>query len=61
MASAVGAAVMAGIAAGVMDESILNAGRTRTVYSPRMDDETRERKISGWKEAVQSILGGERL
>ena len=59
--SAVGAAVMAGIAAGVMDESILNAGRTRTVYSPRMDDETRERKISGWKEAVQSILGGERL
>ena len=28
----------------------------RSVYEPKMDDETREKKYTGWKKAVDGVL-----
>ena len=49
---------MAGIAAGVIDEDVLAAEKTKAAYRPVMGADVRERKISGWKEAVRTVLGG---
>ncbi len=54
--SAIGAATLAGIAAGLLDGDIVNAEKTRNVFIPQMDEDTREKKYSGWKEAVGKTL-----
>ncbi len=51
--SALGAAYLAGIGAGLWEESLLTADRLKTVYAPKMDEETRERKYRGWQQAVE--------
>lgn len=52
--SAIGAAIMAGIAAGLWDEGIFeNMKRTR--YAPAMDGVERERKLTGWRDAVAMV------
>ena len=51
--SAMGAAFLAGIGAGVYDESILTADRLKKAYEPQMDENTRNRKYDGWKQAVR--------
>lgn len=51
--SALGATFMAGISAGLYDESILTADRLKTAYIPQMDETARNQKYSGWKQAVQ--------
>ncbi|MBR6897440.1 MAG: glycerol kinase, partial [Lachnospiraceae bacterium] len=53
--SAIGAATMAGIAAGIYDESLLNSEKTNSVYVPYMDEEIKTKKLSGWKEAVRTV------
>ncbi len=50
--SAMGAAMMAGIHTGLWDDSILHAIGRQTEYTPEMDENERNRKYSGWKEAV---------
>ena len=54
--SAIGAAIMAGIAVGLYDESLLNSEKTKSIYTPRMDAETKKAKYDGWKEAVKRVL-----
>ena len=54
--SAIGASFMAGIAYGLLDEAVMNADRTRSVFTPQMDMETREKKYGGWKDAVRKTL-----
>ena len=54
--SAIGAATMAGIAAGLYGESILNTEKTKDVYTPHMEEEMKEKKYSGWKEAIRKVL-----
>ena len=51
--SAAGAAWAAGRAAGIYDSGIFTRFRGRW-FHPAMDEETRERKYSGWQEAVRS-------
>ena len=50
------ASFMAGIKYGIWDETILTKDRIRTVYEPAMDPEKRNRKYSGWKNAVQKAF-----
>ncbi len=51
--SAMGAAFMAGIKAGLYsEEEVLNADRLKARYFPKMDRETRRKKYDGWKKAV---------
>lgn len=54
--SAMGAAFMAGIAAGFYDESILRADRMKKAFTPKMEKNTRNSKYSGWKAAVQKTF-----
>ena len=54
--SAIGAATMAGLASGVMEEDILQKNRTKQVYTPQMGEEERARKRDGWKAAVGKVL-----
>lgn len=54
--SAMGAAFMAGISAGLYEESIVEADRLATVYEPLMEEEIRERKYNGWKSAVKKSI-----
>lgn len=53
--SGIGAAYMAGLSEGVYDESVFSA-LSRSAYCPRMDAEMREKKYSGWKDAVSLAL-----
>ncbi len=50
--SAVGAAFLSGISAGLYDERILQRIASSS-YQPTMDEETRAKKISGWESAVR--------
>lgn len=54
--SAIGCAYCAGIADGFFDKNEVFASMERTVYSPRMEPETRMQKYNGWKEAVRRAL-----
>lgn len=49
--SGFGAAYMAGLSAGIYDESVFSA-LSRSAYHPMMDAEMREKKVSGWRDAV---------
>ncbi len=51
--SALGAAYMAGMGAGLYDESVLSADRLKKSYEPQMDLDTRKEKYSGWQAAVK--------
>lgn len=53
--SAVGSAYMAGLAAGVMDDSVF-AQAARTRYDPRMTQSMRSEKLAGWHDAVARAL-----
>lgn len=53
--SGIGPAYAAGLALGVWDETIFNKLR-RTKYEPRMASELREKKYTGWKNAVKTVL-----
>lgn len=53
--SGVGPAYLAGIAMGVYDASIFDR-MERTEYTPKMSDETRDKRYSGWKAAVGLVL-----
>lgn len=53
--SGIGAAYCAGIAAGVYPEDIYSRTE-RAVYSPQKDDSWREKRLSGWKNAVDLLL-----
>lgn len=54
--SAMGAAFMAGIGAGLYDESVLTADRLKKAYLPEMECEIRNRKYDGWKAAVKKTI-----
>ena len=53
--SGIGAAYCAGIAAGIYPGDIY-ARTERTVYMPEKDDRWREKRLSGWKNAVKMLL-----
>jgi glycerol kinase len=59
--TALGAAYLAGRAAGVCPDLDGFAAQWRLDcrFEPRMDSETRERKYSGWRQAVQRTLTGQ--
>ncbi len=56
--SAVGAAYVAGVKAGIWkdQEQLKNLNRNRQRFETRMDDEERERLYSGWKKAVSKAI-----
>lgn len=52
--TALGAAYLAGLAVGVYDEgSIKRVGRGDTVFRPQLDEQTRQRLLDGWHDAVR--------
>ena len=51
--SAMGAAFLAGMGVGLYEESILAANRLKRAYEPQMDEEIRNEKYDGWKQAVE--------
>lgn len=53
--SAIGPAYAAGMALGVWGEEIFEK-LNRTKYAPKMEEELREKKYAGWKEAVGRVL-----
>ena len=54
--SGMGAAYMAGIAAGIYTDDILKRDKTLKGFTPKMDDKTRSNKIDGWHKAVKTAL-----
>lgn len=54
--SGIGAAYLAGIALGIYREEALFAGMKYQTFVPRMEDAEREKKLSDWKEAVESVI-----
>ena len=54
--SAMGAACLAGMNAGLYDHSVYDAV-TYQCYESQMDSETRTKKIEGWKKAVERVIG----
>lgn len=55
--SAMGAAYMAGIGAGILNQSELFSEEGRTLYSPQMAEEERKEKIGNWNEAIRLVCG----
>ena len=55
--SAIGAAYMAGIAAGVYDEEKLFAKRDYITYNQKLENLQQEKYIKRWKDAVGTLLG----
>lgn len=53
--SGIGPAYAAGLALGVWDESIFDRLK-RVKYEPKMKEDVRTKKYSGWKSAVSSVL-----
>jgi glycerol kinase len=58
--TAMGAAYLAGLAAGVLPppEQFGDNWRLERRFTPRMDTAMRQRKLEGWKKSVRSLLGG---
>ena len=50
--SAIGAGYMAGLALGLWDERVFSKVK-RTIYVSEMDLALKEKKLNGWKEAVE--------
>ena len=55
--SGIGAAYMAGLTMKVWDETVFRRMK-RSQYQPKMEEDIRQRKLTGWKKAVQSVLKG---
>jgi glycerol kinase len=53
--SAIGAAWMAGIALGIYSPRVYSTMKRR-LYIPAMDACERERRLSGWRDAVEKII-----
>ena len=54
--SGIGAAYMAGLTATVFSDDVFSTLEYRG-FAPQMDEETREKKYSGWLDAVHMVLG----
>ena len=54
--SALGSAISASIATGLIDLSYFDSSRCKERYSPRISNIERKEKIHGWKEAVDKVL-----
>lgn len=54
--SAMGPAYAAGIAMGFYQQDVLFDGLKRTRFTPKMDEDTRETKYTGWKDCVRKVL-----
>lgn len=55
--SGIGAAYAAGLALGIYDRETLFGRMSRKKYEPKMAVEVREEKYTGWKNAVDGVLG----
>lgn len=55
--SGIGAAYIAGLAAGIYNEETLFGQQAAKEYLPRMSEEERRAKYAGWQQAVDSVLG----
>ena len=55
-ATALGAALLAGITAGVIDGDISKINLSALTFKPRMTDSARKNSLSGWKRAVESTI-----
>ena len=53
--SGIGAAFTAGLAQGIFDENVFSVLQ-RVSYEPKMSEETRRRKLKGWKRAVEGVM-----
>lgn len=53
--SGIGAAFMAGISMGIWDEKVF-AKISRNQYCPKMDADTKTKKLEGWRSAIGKIL-----
>ena len=53
--SGIGAAYAAGISQGIYDESVFSVLK-RISYEPKMDEDTRNKKICGWQQAVKEAM-----
>ncbi len=58
--TAMGAAYLAGFAAGILPppEQFGDSWRLERRFTPQMDTATRQRKLGGWKKSVRSLLSG---
>ena len=54
--SALGAALMAGLAVGAADEERWRGQEARQVYTPQMAPEKRRQKLENWRACVRSVL-----
>lgn len=57
--SGIGAAYAAGLGAGIYQKGQLFGRTARKEYRPAMAKELREKKYTGWKEAVSKVLSGQ--
>lgn len=53
--SGIGAAYAAGLGAGIYGEDVFNSMKY-TPFTPKMDEETRQKKYGGWRDAVAMLL-----
>lgn len=56
--SGIGAAYVAGIAAGIYDKKEICSQMKHILYKPQMDAPLRTKKYAGWKSAVEQVLCG---
>ena len=54
--SAIGAAYMAGISAGILPRSILTEDRTERIFRPQMHSTIRRQKLDGWHQSVRQAI-----
>lgn len=54
--SGIGTAYAAGIALGLYDKKVVFSHMEHVRFTPSMGDETREKKLKGWKSAVKTVL-----
>lgn len=55
-ATALGAALLAGITAGIMDGDIANINSSSTTFKPAMEQNDRKQNLDGWRHAVSSTI-----
>ncbi len=56
-ATALGAALLAGVTAGIIDQKdIKNINSSSTIFNPQIKDDTRNALLNGWKHAVKSTI-----
>ncbi len=55
-ATALGAALLAGITAGIIDGNIASINSAAVTYNPNITAEKREQNLHGWKQAIKSTI-----